>query len=822
MPKLRSAVLGCASALGLEPGSLFLDAVLLFCNAIADHARAAGENDANVKEAARRAQAARELVETLANAEFPENHMAFAHVTKVMYDLNLRASKWRETSRVSRYLAMSRTGQSKAQKYRSYFQQMFALFDRALQELMDAVLVSSFSNLQAVRVEFSGKAAGMRREFDAAAVMAGEQATTQAEVLAALGKQGASVEALLVASRANGAVLAAMEGRLGEALAALKEDLAKGVRASIAAERAAVKAAEALQEGRAEDRAAAVAELKADLLERTVPELLDALVGEGKLTRETVDAAKCEVVGEVRAAEESLGGRISASEQVVLAAIAASEQVALATQNELGQSLKHLLEKVDESTCSASLPQGTINVEYLRFVKGKAGKVGAGGQGTVRLAELTLPGAPRTFVAVKTVAKDDQEVREALLCEVKILRKLQHKHVVGLIGVSMYENDDGDEMTCAVLELCLLNLESALVIFSSKPSSAGSAAAAKFLTALDRELGGAAAKASAAEEVGGTQEARRRLTGLLGSALGSSSSSTGAPLAAVPPTAAAWRVLVHTATALCYMHGMGVVHGDVKPANVLIDAHGVVKLSDYGMSRAVSSSLSVSRQSSTQSGSGLGTIGFTAPEVMNAEKPSKASDVFSLGVTFACTLSGSPSPFDPALPPAAVIALVGRGERPPLPPSALSCLVQRMWHRNAASRPTSPRVLADLQDTRQGRPVAAITESNPAIEEEEKEEEEAAAEAEAARAAAAEAELQKMHEAAAAAAAEEEKQRLAREKAQREAAAAKAAADQHKCGHVYCDKIFNNGGCICGIGCCAGRRGVSFNRTSCCCVCHKG
>eukprot|EP00613_Pedinella_sp_CCMP2098_P065425 CAMPEP_0171984936 /NCGR_PEP_ID=MMETSP0993-20121228/274086_1 /TAXON_ID=483369 /ORGANISM="non described non described, Strain CCMP2098" /LENGTH=271 /DNA_ID=CAMNT_0012637777 /DNA_START=1 /DNA_END=817 /DNA_ORIENTATION=- len=271
------------------------------------------------------------------------------------------------------------------------------------------------------------------------------------------------------------------------------------------------------------------------------------------------------------------------------------------------------------------------------------------------------------------------------------------------------------------------------------------------------------------------------------------------------------------------------------------------------MSRAVSSSLSVSRQSSTQSGSGLGTIGFTAPEVMNAEKPSKASDVFSLGVTFACTLSGSPSPFDPALPPAAVIALVGRGERPPLPPSALSCLVQRMWHRNAASRPTSPRVLADLQDTRQGRPVAAITEGNPAIEEEEKEEEEAAAEAEAARAAAAEAELQKMHEAAAAAAAEEEKQRLAREKAQREAAAAKAAADQQNVAMFTATRYSTTAAASAASAAAPAAAGflltgqaaavfvtraedfysavdlvsrilsgVSFNRTSCCCVCHKG
>ncbi|MCD2187493.1 serine/threonine-protein kinase [Actinomycetospora soli] len=94
----------------------------------------------------------------------------------------------------------------------------------------------------------------------------------------------------------------------------------------------------------------------------------------------------------------------------------------------------------------------------------------------------------------------------------------------------------------------------------------------------------------------------------------------------LPPAEVA-RIGAQIADALSAVHEAGIVHGDVKPGNVLITDDGVAKLTDFGVSRA--------SWDTTATGGGLvaGTPGYFAPEVARGGDPTPASDVFSLGAT---------------------------------------------------------------------------------------------------------------------------------------------------------------------------------------------
>src|ERR671928_862115 len=94
------------------------------------------------------------------------------------------------------------------------------------------------------------------------------------------------------------------------------------------------------------------------------------------------------------------------------------------------------------------------------------------------------------------------------------------------------------------------------------------------------------------------------------------------------------------ADGLAATHAAGIVHRDVKPANILIGqgdrVEGLVKITDFGISHA-SGDVTL-----TQTGQITGTPAFLAPEVAQGEEPGSASDVFSLGATLYTCLEGEP------------------------------------------------------------------------------------------------------------------------------------------------------------------------------------
>lgn len=89
--------------------------------------------------------------------------------------------------------------------------------------------------------------------------------------------------------------------------------------------------------------------------------------------------------------------------------------------------------------------------------------------------------------------------------------------------------------------------------------------------------------------------------------------------------------------ALGYAHGQGIVHRDVKPANVLIADDGMLKVADFGIAKAA-----FSKSDITTTGSILGTVTYLSPEQSRGEEPDPRSDLYGLGIMLYELLVGRP------------------------------------------------------------------------------------------------------------------------------------------------------------------------------------
>ncbi|MEU4327094.1 serine/threonine-protein kinase [Nonomuraea dietziae] len=181
------------------------------------------------------------------------------------------------------------------------------------------------------------------------------------------------------------------------------------------------------------------------------------------------------------------------------------------------------------------------------------------------------------------------------------------------------------------------------------------------------------------------------------------------------PLADVLRTGVKLAAALAAVHEAGVLHGDIKPQNILVSRYGEPAIADFGVARVVDSSeMSATSQAFTPL--------HAAPEVVSGQPHSVASDVYSLGSTLYHLLAGQPafhSPTDPSIAP--LMFRVLSSEPPPINrpdvPSIATEAILRAMAKTPGERYESAwafaRRLREVQEAL-GLPVTDLVSAEPA------------------------------------------------------------------------------------------------------------
>ena len=98
-----------------------------------------------------------------------------------------------------------------------------------------------------------------------------------------------------------------------------------------------------------------------------------------------------------------------------------------------------------------------------------------------------------------------------------------------------------------------------------------------------------------------------------------------------------FRLMTELLDALDFAHDAGVIHRDVKPANVMVDAAGRAKLTDFGVARITDPD---GEAEATRAGAMVGTLSYMSPEQLQGQTIDRRTDIFSAGVLFYQFLTG--------------------------------------------------------------------------------------------------------------------------------------------------------------------------------------
>ncbi|MFB6550074.1 serine/threonine-protein kinase [Streptomyces sp. NPDC056405] len=155
------------------------------------------------------------------------------------------------------------------------------------------------------------------------------------------------------------------------------------------------------------------------------------------------------------------------------------------------------------------------------------------------------------------------------------------------------------------------------------------------------------------------------------------------------------RIGAEVLAALRAAHGAGVLHRDVKPANVLLANDGRVVLTDFGIAMVEGSS------ALTMTGEVIGSPEFLAPERALGRTPGPESDLWSLGVLLYAAVEGA-SPFRQDTPLSTLRAIVDEELPPPHRAGALAPVIERLLRKDPADRLPAERAERELRNLAAG------------------------------------------------------------------------------------------------------------------------
>ena len=315
-------------------------------------------------------------------------------------------------------------------------------------------------------------------------------------------------------------------------------------------------------------------------------------------------------------------------------------------------------------------------------------ELGRGGMGVVFEAVQESLGRRVALKILSSHAQLAADRRERFVREAKAAARLHHTNIVTVFGVGEH-----DGLPYYVMQLIPGRGLHEVV------------AGWKYGTRADTAAGGVAA-AGSTEVIAGRGAARQR----------AAPPPVDAPTDSDPADALRygdWRFVagigIQVADALQYAHEQGILHRDVKPANLLLDGRGQVWVADFGLAKVVD------QHTMTATGHVLGTLQYLAPECLHGTADARG-DVYGLGATLYELLTLDP-PFT-ADAPARLMRQIAEDDPPapralnPAVPCDLETIVLKAIAREPGRRYASAAALAaDLRAFLDDRPIQARRET---------------------------------------------------------------------------------------------------------------
>jgi predicted Ser/Thr protein kinase len=165
--------------------------------------------------------------------------------------------------------------------------------------------------------------------------------------------------------------------------------------------------------------------------------------------------------------------------------------------------------------------------------------------------------------------------------------------------------------------------------------------------------------------------------------------------------------------ALAYAHRQGVVHRDLKPQNILIDAQGQPRLVDFGIAKklGLQADLPLAHDGTPQPVEGaLGTYGYIAPEQMAGEDVDGRADIYSLGALLFHVVTGQPARFAPQIDRLREVLREREVSRADDLAAIIGCCVQPLPEQRY---PNCEALVGDLDSYLAGLPIQARTDRSP-------------------------------------------------------------------------------------------------------------